>query len=93
MSVRIFISGSNASMEMENNQHRVITILRSLKIEFVLVDITAPRMEGVKQFMREKAKLREGQRVALPPQIFNKEEYCGVNINMILSSMMNITPR
>ena len=78
--VRIFISGSNGNIQIEQHQHRIISILRSLKIEFVLVDITAPRMEEMKQFMRNKAKKREGQKVAMPPQIFNTETYCGVSI-------------
>ena len=65
-------------MQIENHQHRIITILDSLKIQFVLVDITAPGMEDQKQFMRAKAKKRNGQRNAMPPQIFNCTEYCGV---------------
>ena len=85
MGVRIFISGSNGNMQIEQNQHRILTILRSLKIEFVLVDITAPKMEEMKQFMREKAKKREGQRVAIPPQIFNTETYCGASSHSIHS--------
>jgi len=77
MGVRIFISGNNGDMKIENHQHRIITILDSLKIQFVLVDITAPGMEDQKQFMRAKAKKRNGQRNAMPPQIFNCTEYCG----------------
>ncbi len=36
------------------------------------------RMEKERDFMREKCKKKEGQRHALPPQIFNGEEYRGV---------------
>jgi hypothetical protein len=35
-------------------------------------------MEKERDFMREKCKKKPGQRHALPPQIFNGEEYRGV---------------
>ena len=34
-------------------------------------------MQEQRKFMREKGKKRDGQRFALPPQIFNGEEYRG----------------
>ena len=35
-------------------------------------------MEDHRDTMRASAKKKEGQRHALPPQIFNGEKYCGV---------------
>jgi len=43
----------------------------------VQVDLTSPGQEGQREFMRKKAKVRPGQSVALPPQIFNTGRYCG----------------
>ena len=53
-------------------------ILKSLAIEFEPVDIAGPGMDNQKDEMRAKGKKKEGQRHALPPQIFNGEKYCGV---------------
>merc|ERR1719150_1335652 len=52
-------------------------ILKSLGIQMDLVDISAPGMEDQKDVMRAKGKKKEGQRHALPPQIFNGDKYCG----------------
>ena len=42
-----------------------------------LVDISAPGMDEQRDTMRASAKKKEGQRHALPPQIFNGDKYCG----------------
>jgi len=52
-------------------------ILKSLSIEFELVDVGAPGTEKDRDFMREQGRKKEGQRHCLPPQIFNGEKYCG----------------
>ena len=36
-------------------------------------------MDNQKDVMRAKGKKKEGQRHALPPQIFNGDKYCGVS--------------
>merc|ERR1719336_1523575 len=60
-----------------NSQHRIIMILKSLGIPMDCVDISAPGMDDQRDLMRASAKKKEGQRHALPPQIFNGEKYCG----------------
>merc|ERR1719419_1350725 len=52
-------------------------ILKSLSIEFEVADVSAPGMEGDRDYMRQNGKKKEGQRNVLPPQIFNGEKYCG----------------
>merc|ERR1712179_290601 len=52
-------------------------ILKSLGIALKQVDISAPGMDEQRDFMRASAKKKEGQRHALPPQIFNGDKYCG----------------
>merc|ERR1719339_542744 len=52
-------------------------ILKSLGISLQQVDISAPGTEEQRDIMRAGAKKKEGQRYALPPQIFNGEKYCG----------------
>merc|ERR1712203_1174973 len=75
--ITIFISGNSGSKEITNSQHRITMILKSLGIALKQVDISAPGMYDQRDFMRASAKKKEGQRHALPPQIFNGEKYCG----------------
>merc|ERR1719365_250937 len=75
--IKIFISGNCGSKVITNQQHRIIMILKSLGIAMDLVDISAPGMDDQRDMMRASAKKKEGQRHALPPQIFNGEKYCG----------------
>merc|ERR1711899_319768 len=70
-------SGNSGSKEITNSQHRITMILKSLGIALKQVDISAPGMDEQRDFMRASAKKKEGQRHALPPQIFNGEKYCG----------------
>merc|ERR1712142_320323 len=87
--IMIFISGNSGSKEITNRQHRILMILKSLGIAMKQVDISAPGMDEQRDFMRAGAKKKEGQRHALPPQIFNGEKYCG--IMMILMLLMKMT--
>merc|ERR1712168_937766 len=75
--IKIYISGNSGNKEIENHQHRIVMILKSLSIPLELADISAPGMEDQRDIMRSKAKKKEGQRNALPPQIFNGDKYCG----------------
>merc|ERR1712158_82277 len=75
--IKIFISGNNGNKEIENSQHRITMILKSLGIAIELCDISAPGMEEQRDFMRANAVKKEGQRNVLPPQVFNGEKYCG----------------
>merc|ERR1712192_396155 len=63
--------------EIENSQHRITMILKSLGIAIELCDISAPGMEEQRDFMRANATKKENQRNVLPPQVFNGDKYCG----------------
>eukprot|EP00092_Neocalanus_flemingeri_P088561 GFUD01111918.1.p1 GENE.GFUD01111918.1~~GFUD01111918.1.p1 ORF type:complete len:296 (+),score=116.27 GFUD01111918.1:57-944(+) len=77
MGVRIFVSCHSGNKEIENSQQRMQMVLTSRAIQFVTIDISAPGMQEMRSFMRERGRKREGQRNVLPPQIFNGEEYRG----------------
>ena len=47
-------------------------------------------MEDHRDVMRASAKKKEGQRHALPPQIFNGEKYCGVR-QSLMSLLVGLT--
>jgi len=71
------VSNGSGNKEIENNQQAIQMVLTTRAIEFVTIDISAPGMQKMRSFMREKGKKREGQRNALPPQIFNGDEHRG----------------
>ena len=71
-------------MQIENSQQRIQMVLTTRAIQFVTIDISAPGMHEMRSFMREKGRRREGQRNALPPQIFNGDEYRGVRKEDVL---------
>merc|ERR1712128_327285 len=75
--IKIFISGNSGSKEISTAQQKITMILKSLGIPILQVDISAPGMDDQRDVMRASAKKKEGQRHALPPQIFNGEKYCG----------------
>merc|ERR1711884_841899 len=75
--IMIFISGNSGSKEITNRQHRILMILKSLGRAMKQEDISAPGMDDQRDVMRASAKKKEGQRHALPPQIFNGDKYCG----------------
>lgn len=54
-------------------------ILESKNIEYEAIDIAEPGKEAEKEFMQQNSKAKDSK-YALPPQIFNEEEYCGVSI-------------
>jgi len=77
MGIKVYISGNSGNKEIVTHQQRIFMILKSLAIEFEPVDIAGPGMDNQKDVMRAKGKKKEGQRHALPPQIFNGDKYCG----------------
>merc|ERR1712106_1166313 len=75
--IKIFISGNSGSKEISTAQQKITMILKSLGIPILQVDISAPGMDDKRDVIRASAKKKEGQRHALPPQIFNGDKYCG----------------
>ena len=60
---------------METRQQTILHVLKARQIEHDTIDISAPGNQELRKFMREKGKKINGQRNALPPQIFNGEEH------------------
>jgi len=77
MGVRIFLTNGSGNQKIENNQQMIQMVLTTREIEFTTIDISAPGMQEMRSFMREKGRKKEGQRNVIPPQIFNGEEYRG----------------
>jgi len=77
MGVRIFMTTNSGNKEIENGQQKILQVLKTRGIEYETIDISAPGMQDLRKFMREKGKKKDGQRNVLPPQIFNGEECRG----------------
>ncbi|GLG93435.1 SH3 domain-binding glutamic acid-rich protein homolog [Gryllus bimaculatus] len=76
MVVKVYISGISGNKEVKKHQQRVMMILDSKNIEYVVVDITEPGKESDKEFMQKNSNAKDSK-YPLPPQMFNEEEYCG----------------
>ncbi|XP_037942009.1 SH3 domain-binding glutamic acid-rich protein homolog isoform X3 [Teleopsis dalmanni] len=83
MALKVYISGMSGNKEVKKRQQRVLMILDSKNIKYETVDITEPGKESEKEFMQTKSTSNGATvsdpepRHALPPQIFNAEDYCG----------------
>lgn len=64
--------------QIKKNQRVLLQTLESLKIDFETIDIADPNKDEEKKFMRANSKPKSEGKVALPPQIFNSDTYCGV---------------
>ena len=66
-------------------QLRFQTLIESELFHYLTYIMDQVDIYSNKEQKREKAKKREGQRVAMPPQIFNTETYCGASSHSIHS--------
>ena len=65
------------SFQVATNQHKVTGILDNLGIPYETVDFTAKGNESDRKSFQKYSKKKPGQMVALAPQIFNDDSYCG----------------
>jgi len=74
MGVKVFISGQGGDEETRDKENLILARLAELSVTFVKVDLSDPEQLDGRQleFMQKKAKVREGEEAAQPPQIFNK---------------------
>lgn len=77
MVVKLYISQISASNEIKKRQQRAKMILDSLGISYEIVDVTEPGHEKERDQLANVCTKRGSQTVALPPQFFNDDTYCG----------------
>lgn len=65
-------------------------ILDSKNVEYETIDITEPGKEMEKEFMQSNGIARDSK-YPLPPQIFNEDEYCGVNVIISILTVYNLS--
>ncbi|XP_066573758.1 SH3 domain-binding glutamic acid-rich-like protein 3 [Amia ocellicauda] len=71
MVVKLYYTTVTASREVKSQQSEVMRILESKGIQFELIDIS------VGNAVREEMRTKAGKPTAVPPQIFNGDDYCG----------------
>lgn len=77
MGIRVYITANSGNQKIENEQQKILMVLKTRKKEFEVIDIMAPGNQNHRTFMRENGKKKEGQRNAIPPQIFNGDQFKG----------------
>ncbi|XP_043939869.1 SH3 domain-binding glutamic acid-rich-like protein 3 [Protopterus annectens] len=71
MTIKIYYTTVTGSREVKTHQNAVTQALDSKGIKYELVDISQD--SSLRDDMRSKC----GKPTAMPPQIFNEEQYCG----------------
>lgn len=71
---------------MKSQQIEVMRILESKKIEYKLVDIS----QG--EELRDEMRTKSGNPTAVPPQLFNEDQYCGVRTGLQVHCHLTASP-
>lgn len=71
MGVKLYYTTVTASRTIKSQQSDVIRILDSKGIKYQLIDIS---LGGE---LREEMRNKAGDPTAVPPQLFNEDQYCG----------------
>ncbi|XP_051991228.1 SH3 domain-binding glutamic acid-rich-like protein 3 [Xyrauchen texanus] len=71
MGIKLYYTTVTASREVKSQQAEVMRILDSKSIKYELIDIS------VGGEVRDEMRSKSGNPSAIPPQIFNEEQYCG----------------
>ncbi|XP_018962719.1 SH3 domain-binding glutamic acid-rich-like protein 3 [Cyprinus carpio] len=71
MGIKLYYTTVTASREVKSQQAEVIRILESKSIKYELIDIS------VGSAVRDEMRSKSGNPTAIPPQIFNEDQYCG----------------
>ncbi|KAK2887279.1 hypothetical protein Q8A67_015507 [Cirrhinus molitorella] len=71
MGIKLYYTTVTASREVKSQQAEVIRILDSKSIKYELIDIS------VGGAVRDEMRSKSGNPTAIPPQIFNEDQYCG----------------
>ncbi|KAM3857986.1 SH3 domain-binding glutamic acid-rich-like protein 3 [Diretmus argenteus] len=71
MGIKLYYTTVAGSREVKAQQAEVMRILESKSIKYELIDISVG--DEVRKEMRNKS----GNPTAIPPQLFNEDQYCG----------------
>lgn len=71
MKIKVYYTTVTASREVKSQQAEIFRILDSKNIQYELIDIS------VGGEIRNEMRTKSENPTAVPPQIFNEDEYCG----------------
>ncbi|XP_049607587.1 SH3 domain-binding glutamic acid-rich-like protein 3 [Syngnathus scovelli] len=71
MGIKLYYTTVTASRTIKSQQAEVMRILDSKSIQYELVDIS------VGGELRDEMRSKAGNPAAVPPQLFNDDQYCG----------------
>ncbi|KAM9838689.1 SH3 domain-binding glutamic acid-rich-like protein 3 [Aulostomus maculatus] len=71
MGIKLYYTTVTASRTVKSQQAEVIRILDSKSIQYELIDIS------VGGELRDEMRSKAGNSEAVPPQLFNEDQYCG----------------
>ncbi|XP_028317098.1 SH3 domain-binding glutamic acid-rich-like protein 3 [Gouania willdenowi] len=71
MGIKLYYTTVTASRTVKSQQAEVMRILDSKSIQYELIDISL----GTE--LRDEMRNKAGDPTAVPPQIFNEDQYCG----------------
>ncbi|KAF7223415.1 SH3 domain-binding glutamic acid-rich-like protein 3 [Nothobranchius furzeri] len=72
MGIKLYYTTVTASRTVKSQQAEVMRILDSKSIKYELIDIS------VGGELRDEMRSKAGDPTAVPPQLFNEDQYCGV---------------
>ncbi|KAF7656886.1 hypothetical protein LDENG_00035080 [Lucifuga dentata] len=71
MGIKLYYTTVTASREVKSQQAEVMRILESKSIKYETIDIS------VGGEIRDEMRSKSGNPTAVPPQLFNGDQYCG----------------
>ncbi|XP_076027665.1 SH3 domain-binding glutamic acid-rich-like protein 3 [Genypterus blacodes] len=71
MGIKLYYTTVTGSREVKSQQAEVIRILDSKSISYQLIDISVGGQ------VRDEMRSKSGIPTAVPPQLFNEDQYCG----------------
>ncbi|XP_033986984.1 SH3 domain-binding glutamic acid-rich-like protein 3 [Trematomus bernacchii] len=71
MGIKLYYTTVTASRTVKSQQAEVMRILESKSIQYELIDIS------VGGELRDEMRSKAGNPAAVPPQLFNEDQYCG----------------
>ncbi|XP_061753374.1 SH3 domain-binding glutamic acid-rich-like protein 3 isoform X2 [Nerophis ophidion] len=85
MGIKLYYTTVTASRTVKSQQGEVTRILDSKSIQYELIDIS------LGSELRDDMRRKSGNPGAVPPQLFNEDQYCGVSLLTII--MMILAPQ
>uniref|UniRef100_A0A3P9LJR4 SH3 domain-binding glutamic acid-rich-like protein 3 n=1 Tax=Oryzias latipes TaxID=8090 RepID=A0A3P9LJR4_ORYLA len=85
MGIKLYYTTVTASRTVKSQQAEMMRILDSKSIRYELIDIS------VGGELRDEMRSKAGDPTAVPPQLFNEDQYCGVRRHFATGRVAGLT--